>query len=74
MFFGPSFHNWNISLFKNFRFAERHNIQFRAEFFNFPNHPNWNTPDFNPTQRHRSAKITQKNSERNIQLVLRYSF
>ena len=74
-FFGPSFVNWNISAFKNFRFAERHNIQFRSEFFNFPNHPNWNTPDFNPANAATTfGKITAKNSERNIQLVLRYSF
>lgn len=72
-FFGPGFQNWNISAFKNFRFAERHNVQFRAEFFNFPNHPNWNTPDFNPTSA-TFGKITAKNSERNIQLALRYSF
>lgn len=80
MFFGPGFSNWNISAFKNFRFAERHNIQFRAEFFNFPNHPNWNTPDFNPLNFNATTgvgtfgKVTAKSSERNIQLVLRYSF
>jgi hypothetical protein len=73
LFFGPSFVNWNASAFKNFRIAERHNLQFRAEFFNLPNHPNWNTPDFNPTSA-TFGKITAKNSERNIQLVLRYSF
>jgi len=73
MFFGPTFQNWNISAFKNFRFAERHNLQLRSEFFNFPNHPNWNTPDFNPLNA-TFGKITGKYSERNIQLVLRYSF
>jgi hypothetical protein len=72
-FFGPGFNNWNASAFKNFAFGERQNIQFRAEFFNFPNHPNWNTPDFNPLNA-TFGKITAKNSERNIQLVLRYSF
>jgi hypothetical protein len=73
MFFGPGFHNWNASAFKNFAFGERQSLQFRAEFFNFPNHPNWNTPDFNPLNA-TFGKITAKNSERNIQLVLRYSF
>jgi hypothetical protein len=73
LFYDTSFVNWNISAFKNFRFAERHNLQFRSEFFNFPNHPNWNTPDFVPTSA-TFGKITAKNSERNIQLVLRYSF
>jgi hypothetical protein len=73
MVFGPSTPNWNISAFKNFRMGERHNLQFRAEFFNFPNHPNYNTPDFSPTSG-TFGKVTAKNSERNIQLVLRYSF
>ena len=73
MVFGPGFHNWNISAFKNFRIGERHNLQFRAEFFNFPNHPNCNTPDFIPTSG-TFGKVTAKNSERNIQLALRYSF
>jgi hypothetical protein len=73
MFVSPSLSNWNISAFKNFPFGERHNLQFRAEFFNFPNHPLLNTPDFNPLNA-TFGKVTAKNSERNIQLVLRYSF
>lgn len=73
MFFAPGFQNWNLSAFKNFRIAERHNLQFRSEFFNFPNHPVLNTPDFNPTNA-TFGKVTGKNSERNIQLVLRYTF
>jgi Carboxypeptidase regulatory-like domain len=31
---------WDIALFKNFRVAGDRRLQFRAEFFNFPNHPN----------------------------------
>lgn len=73
MFYSTSFQNWNLSTFKNFAFHERHNIQFRAEFFNLPNHPNWNGPDSNPTSA-TFGKVTGKGSERNIQLVLRYSF
>jgi hypothetical protein len=73
MFYSTSFQNWNLSTFKNFAFRERHNIQFRAEFFNLPNHPNWNGPDSNPTSA-TFGKVTGKNSERNIQLALRYSF
>ncbi|BDC48435.1 hypothetical protein F183_A07510 [Bryobacterales bacterium F-183] len=67
------FQNWNGALFKSFRFQERQNIQFRAEFFNLPNHPNWNGVDTNPTSA-TFGMVTGKSSERNIQLSLRYSF
>ncbi|GIU75410.1 MAG: hypothetical protein KatS3mg004_2497 [Bryobacteraceae bacterium] len=67
------FQNWNLTLFKNFRLAERHNLQFRAEAFNFPNHPNWNGVDTNPTSA-TFGMVTSKSSSRNMQLSLRYSF
>lgn len=67
------FQNWNIGLFKAFRITERQAVQFRAEGFNFPNHPNWNGVDTNPTSS-TFGKVTGKGSERNIQLSLRYSF
>jgi hypothetical protein len=78
LYYGPGFQNWNLALFKNFPIMESHNVQFRAEAFNFPNHPNWGGAsgggvDTNP----RSAtfgKITSKGGNRNIQLSLRYSF
>jgi hypothetical protein len=40
---GPGRQNWNLSLFKNFVFNETRgsNLQFRAEFFNIWNHPQW---------------------------------
>ncbi|MCC6538644.1 MAG: TonB-dependent receptor, partial [Bryobacterales bacterium] len=67
------FQNWNLSLFKSFRFMERHTVQFRSEFFNFPNHPNWNGVDTNPTSA-TFGMVNGKGSERNITLVLRYMF
>ncbi len=42
---GPSFSSLDASMFKNFRFAERYNLQFRGEFFNLPNHPNYAQPN-----------------------------
>src|SRR5581483_7212867 len=41
---GPGQFNWDISLIKNARFLERHLIQFRAEFFNAFNHPQFANP------------------------------
>jgi hypothetical protein len=36
----------DLSLFKDFRFSERFRLQFRTEFFNIFNHPNFNAPGF----------------------------
>jgi hypothetical protein len=43
---GPGFHNFDFSLFKEFRTSENTHLQFRAQFFNFTNHPNFNQPGF----------------------------
>jgi hypothetical protein len=67
------FQNWNAAAFKNFRFAERHTLQFRAEAFNLPNHPNWGGVDTNPTAA-TFGMVTSKSSQREMQLALRYTF
>jgi hypothetical protein len=43
---GPGFHNFDFSTFKAFKFSERFSAQFRAEFFNILNHPNFSAPGF----------------------------
>ncbi len=43
---GPGFHRLDLSLFKNFPITERVRMEFRAEFFNVFNHPNFNQPNF----------------------------
>ena len=43
---GPGFHRFDFSLFKNFQINERFSLQFRSEFFNILNHPNFNAPNF----------------------------
>jgi hypothetical protein len=42
----PGFHRFDYSLFKNFKINERYSVQFRSEFFNILNHPNFNAPNF----------------------------
>jgi hypothetical protein len=42
---GPGYQNVNASLIKNTALSETLNLQFRAEFFNLFNHPNFNLPD-----------------------------
>lgn len=44
VFRDTGFKNVDFSITKNFKFGERVNAQFRAEFFNFFNHPNFANP------------------------------
>ncbi len=43
---GPGFHRVDFSIFKDIPINERFRVQFRAEFFNIANHPNFNAPNF----------------------------
>jgi hypothetical protein len=43
---GPGFGRLDFSLFKDFYLTERFRLQFRSEFFNILNHPNFNAPGF----------------------------
>src|SRR5206468_1896310 len=83
----PGFQNWNLGLFKSFPITEGTGIQFRAEAFNFINHPNWGGGsggdfrtgvNFDPVSSN-FGKVTTKGGgvgggERNIQLSLRVYF
>jgi hypothetical protein len=79
--YGPGFQNWNLSAFKNFTIQERVNIQFRADGYNFINHPNWGGSggsaigglDRNPNNG-TFGQVTAKGGERNMQFGLRVGF
>lgn len=77
--YGPGFQSWNIALQKAFPIpgGESQRVIFKAEAFNFPNHPNLDNPDINPTSS-TFGKVTQKGttyaSERQLQFSLRYQF
>jgi len=43
---GPTFYRTDLSLFKSFQLSERFRLEFRSEFFNVFNHPNFNYPGF----------------------------
>jgi hypothetical protein len=43
---GPGYHRMDFSIFKNFPITETKYLQFRTEFFNLTNHPNFNAPNF----------------------------
>ena len=70
---GPGYFRWDASLFKNFKFTERLNLQFRAEAFNVLNHTNFN----NPTTSFTSSlfgQITSARDPRQMQLALKLTF
>jgi len=41
---GPTYKQWDFALYKNTAITERIRLQFRAEFFNLLNHPNFSSP------------------------------
>jgi hypothetical protein len=78
---GPGRQNWNISLFKNFLFNEDRgtNLQFRAEFFNIWNHPQWQADTLNGGISNNLGAsnfgaITNAYDPREIQLALKFTF
>ena len=78
---GPGRDNWNLSLFKNFFFNEERgtNLQFRAEFFNAWNHPQWQGDSVNngiatSLNGSRFGQITAAYDPRIIQLALKFSY
>ncbi|MGH9469045.1 MAG: carboxypeptidase regulatory-like domain-containing protein [Terriglobia bacterium] len=71
--FGPGSDSWDVSLFKDFPIHESHQLQFRAEFFNFFNTPNFNNPTSNLNSGN-VGRILGAGAGRVIQFALRYSF
>jgi hypothetical protein len=78
---GPGRQNWNISFFKNFMFNQERgtNLQFRAEFFNIWNHPQWVGDGVNggiSTNLGASnfGQVTSAYDPREIQLALKFTF
>ena len=67
---GPGYKNFDFSVTKNNRLTERVNLQFRAEFFNIANHPNFGLPNGNISNTARGT-ITSVADGRDIQLGLK---
>ncbi|MBI4910416.1 MAG: TonB-dependent receptor [Acidobacteria bacterium] len=76
---------WDFITTKSFRmpWAEGHNLQFRFEAYNFPNHANWSGPDsgiasggVDPATGvgRNFGRITGTRGMRNMQMALRYTF
>jgi hypothetical protein len=70
---GPGYQNVNFSLVKNTAIKERATVQFRAEFFNLFNHPNFGLPD-NFVGSPSFGRIFSADSPRRIQFGLKLLF
>jgi hypothetical protein len=44
-FYGPGFKSWDMVVAKNTKLTERMSLEFRSEFYNILNHPNFQQPD-----------------------------
>ncbi len=81
--YNPGEQQWDVAVFKNFNLGGTRRAQFRAEFFNFPNHPNWDNAQTGALQGQGWAdptsslfgRVTRKRDQaRDIQLSLRFLF
>jgi hypothetical protein len=77
---GPGFNSFSAALQKEFHIIpshENHAVVFKAEAFNYLNHPNLDDPDMSPTSS-TFGQVTTKggtySSERQFQFSLRYAF
>jgi hypothetical protein len=75
----PPFHRLDLSFFKEIRTTERTHIEFRAEFFNLTNTPNFALPsrrNFIDTQHFGTITSTRDapNDPREIQFALKFYF
>jgi hypothetical protein len=71
----PGINNFDFGLDKSFEILEGQNLQFRAEFFNLPNHPQFSLPGSTSVSSPSLGALTgTSRSMRTMQLALRYSF
>jgi hypothetical protein len=70
----PGEMQWDLAIFKNFAMGGTRRAQFRAEMFNFPNHPNLGGIDANPLSGNFGRITNKDNNRRDIQMSLRFLF
>jgi hypothetical protein len=79
---GPGFQTWDASIFKTFQLNERTHLEFRSEFFNFPNHTNFLLSQSGPQESNNSTVLgatqfgflTAARAPRQIQFALKLTF
>ena len=70
---GKAITNIDFSMAKNWRFKERYGLQFRAEFFNVLNHPNFVGFDLD-IRNTTFGRLNSAQQSREIQLGLKFTF
>jgi len=71
---GPSLVTVDLSLFKEFRIAEKKRLEFRGEFFNIPNRANFALPDNTVESGTFGHLLSTRADPRDIQFALRLVF
>jgi len=71
--YGDGLVNFDFSLVRKFQITERHSIEFRGEFFNLFNTPNYNPPNGCLTCS-TNGEVTSAGPPRIIQFALKYFF
>ena len=71
---GPGFKNFDIGIFKNFRFTERLRLQYRAEGFNAFNVVNFGNPGTTVGTANFGRVTGTQNNQRSIQMGLKLNF
>ena len=70
---GPGVQQWDVSVIKRNPITEKINLEFRAEFFNMFNHPNFGTPGATIAT-NSFGQLTSAASPRDIQFGLKLKF
>ena len=70
---GPGLVNFDMGMYKDFRFTESKSLQFRSEFFNVFNHTNLGNPNTTVGSGN-YGRITSALDARIIELSLRFHY
>lgn len=71
---GPGYTDVDVSLFRNFNLFEKSSLQFRSEFFNVLNHPNFGNPDAGLQDQSFGRLNSTSGNQRQIQFALKLKF
>ena len=73
-YYNPGEMQWDLALFKNFNLGASRRLQFRAECFNFLNHPNLGGITSDPLNANFGRITSKDGNRRDVQLSARFLF